>query len=99
MADKKPPRTPLMLSPEALFRYQIVSAVTGPPQWGARPRGSFARYRVLRRCHTLLVSSRSRLTPANRRAPSQLFHCLGACNGTGVKGLFAGVTAGTAVAM
>ena len=27
MADRKPPRTPLMLSPEALFRYQIVSAV------------------------------------------------------------------------
>jgi putative transposase len=27
MADKKPPRTPLTLSPEALFRYQIVSAV------------------------------------------------------------------------
>jgi hypothetical protein len=27
MADKKSPRTPLMLSPEALFRYQIVSAV------------------------------------------------------------------------
>ena len=27
MADKKSPRTPLVLSPEALFRYQIVSAV------------------------------------------------------------------------
>jgi hypothetical protein len=27
MADRKPPRTPLVLSPEALFRYQIVSAV------------------------------------------------------------------------
>jgi len=27
MADPKPPRTPLLLSPEALFRYQIVSAV------------------------------------------------------------------------
>lgn len=27
MADPKPPRTPLVLSPEALFRYQIVSAV------------------------------------------------------------------------
>jgi transposase len=27
MADKKSPRTPLTLSPEALFRYQIVSAV------------------------------------------------------------------------
>src|SRR5882724_10619775 len=27
MADKKLPRTPLVLSPEALFRYQIVSAV------------------------------------------------------------------------
>jgi hypothetical protein len=27
MADQKSPRTPLVLSPEALFRYQIVSAV------------------------------------------------------------------------
>ena len=27
MADKKSPRTPVVLSPEALFRYQIVSAV------------------------------------------------------------------------
>ena len=27
MADRNPPRTPLALSPEALFRYQIVSAV------------------------------------------------------------------------
>jgi putative transposase len=27
MADRKSPRTPLVLSPEALFRYQIVSAV------------------------------------------------------------------------
>lgn len=27
MADRRPPRTPLVLSPEALFRYQIVSAV------------------------------------------------------------------------
>jgi hypothetical protein len=24
MADRKPPRTPLVLSPEALFRYQIL---------------------------------------------------------------------------
>src|SRR5260221_8132504 len=28
MADHSPPRTSLLLSPEALFRYQIVSAVT-----------------------------------------------------------------------
>jgi rhamnogalacturonyl hydrolase YesR len=27
MADRRPVRTPLLLSPEALFRYQIVSAV------------------------------------------------------------------------
>ena len=27
MTDRRPPRTPLLLSPEALFRYQIVSAV------------------------------------------------------------------------
>jgi hypothetical protein len=27
MADKKSPRTPLVLSPETLFRYQVVSAV------------------------------------------------------------------------
>jgi hypothetical protein len=27
MVDRRPPRTPLVLSPEALFRYQIVSAV------------------------------------------------------------------------
>jgi len=27
MADKKSPRTPITLSPEALFRYQIISAV------------------------------------------------------------------------
>jgi hypothetical protein len=27
MADRRPVRTPLLLSPEALFRYQIISAV------------------------------------------------------------------------
>src|SRR5215510_2050436 len=27
MTDRRPPRTPLLLSPKALFRYQIVSAV------------------------------------------------------------------------
>ena len=30
MADRRPPRTSLLLSPEARFRYQIVSAVQAP---------------------------------------------------------------------
>jgi hypothetical protein len=38
MADKKSPRTPLMLSPEALFRYQIVSAVKARERSRARAR-------------------------------------------------------------
>ena len=37
MADRKPPRTPLVLSPEALFRYQIVSAVRARVLSGQRP--------------------------------------------------------------
>lgn len=35
MADRNPPRTPLALSPEALFRYQIVSAVKARELSGA----------------------------------------------------------------
>jgi putative transposase len=36
MADRRPPRTPLVLSPEALFRYQIVSAVKARELSGQR---------------------------------------------------------------
>jgi hypothetical protein len=37
MADeKRPPRTPIVLSPEALFRYQIVSAVRARELSGQR---------------------------------------------------------------
>ena len=36
MADRRPPRTPLMFSPEALFRYQIVSAVKARALSGQR---------------------------------------------------------------
>ena len=36
MADRSPPRTPLVLSPEALFRYQIVSAVKARALSGQR---------------------------------------------------------------
>jgi transposase InsO family protein len=37
MADRRPPCTPLVLSPEALFRYQIVSAVKARALSGQRP--------------------------------------------------------------
>jgi len=36
MSDRRPPRTPLLLSPEALFRYQIVSAVKSRELSGQR---------------------------------------------------------------
>jgi putative transposase len=36
MADRRPPHTPLVLSPEALFRYQIVSAVKARALSGQR---------------------------------------------------------------
>ncbi|HEX7838718.1 MAG TPA: hypothetical protein VF469_14680 [Kofleriaceae bacterium] len=36
MDDRRPPRTPLVLSPEALFRYQIVSAVKARALSGQR---------------------------------------------------------------
>jgi putative transposase len=53
MADRRPPRTPLVLSPEALFRYQIVSAVTARALSG---QGTEAAVRA--------IAAQTHLTPA-----------------------------------
>ena len=53
MADKKSPRTPLMLSPEALFRYQIVSAVKAR---GLSGQGTDAAVREVAAQHHLTLA-------------------------------------------
>ena len=53
MADKKSPRTPLQLSPEALFRYQIVSAVKARELSG---QGTDAAVREVAAQHHLTIT-------------------------------------------
>ena len=53
MADKKSPRTPLQLSPEALFRYQIVSAVKARELSG---QGTDAAVREVAAQHHLTIA-------------------------------------------
>ena len=53
MADKKSPRTPLVLSPEALFRYQIVSAVKARELSG---QGTDAAVREVAAQHHLTIA-------------------------------------------
>jgi transposase InsO family protein len=53
MPDKKSPRTPLMLSPEALFRYQIVSAVKARELSG---QGTDAAVREVAAQHHLTIA-------------------------------------------
>ena len=53
MAHRRPPRTPLVLSPEALFRYQIVSAVKARALSGQRTDAAVRE-----------VAAQTHLTPA-----------------------------------
>jgi putative transposase len=53
MADRRPPRTPLVLTPEALFRYQIVSAVKARVLSGQRTDAAVRE-----------VAAQTHLTPA-----------------------------------
>ena len=53
MPDQKSPRTPLVLSPEALFRYQIVSAVKARELSG---QGTDAAVREVAAQHHLTIA-------------------------------------------
>jgi putative transposase len=53
MADKKSPRTPLVLSPDALFRYQIISAVKARELSG---QGTDAAVREVAAQHHLTIT-------------------------------------------
>lgn len=57
MADKKSPRTPLVLSPEALFRYQIVSAVKARELSG---QGTDAAVREVAAQHHLTIAGEAK---------------------------------------
>jgi hypothetical protein len=85
MADRKPPRTPLVLSPEALFRYQIVSAVTAralsgqgmdaavravAAQTHQTPAGESTTVSVRSVYRWLAEDDRSARPPDDRRQPS-----------------------------
>ncbi len=63
MAKRPKPRTPLVLSPEALFRYQIVAAVKARELAGL---GTDAAVREVAAQHWLTLPTSRRRPPSDR---------------------------------